>query len=50
MKKRKYVKKQPASKNEFEDLTNTVKIIGMLGTTMNVMSGMGEMINAGFKK
>lgn len=43
-------KQQQAPKNEFEDLTNTVKGVGMLGITMGVMSGVGGMISAGFKK
>ena len=50
MTKKKATKKQPAQKAEFEDLTNTVKGVGMLGITMGVMSGVGGMINAGFKK
>jgi hypothetical protein len=50
MTKKKATKKQPAQKGEFEDLTNTVKGVGMLGITMGVMSGVGGMISAGFKK
>ena len=48
-KKQKSQKKNPQTA-EFQDLSNTVKGVGMLGITMTAMRGVGSMMSATFKK